>query len=68
MTTFSPQEIAAYYTARIPELKITRSREWRTKCPVHKGEDDNFAIDSTAAVRKAGTCWVWRWSSPASIS
>ena len=41
---FSPAEIANYYRARLPDLKQI-GPEWRGHCPVHTGEDDNFAVN-----------------------
>jgi hypothetical protein len=44
--TFTPSEVRAYYTARVPSLKITSQREWRGPCPVHSGKDPNFAVNA----------------------
>lgn len=44
-TQFSSAEVAAFYAARVPDLKQTRATEWRSACPVHKGTGDNFAVD-----------------------
>jgi putative DNA primase/helicase len=43
---FTPCEIASYFALRVPRLRQTRGPEWRGPCPVHRGEDDNFAVDS----------------------
>jgi uncharacterized protein (DUF927 family) len=48
---FTRAEIAAYYAARVPELKQTPSNEWRSPCPIHSGERDSFAVN-----RETG-CW-----------
>lgn len=40
---FNPTEVASYYRARLPELKQSGG-EWRGPCPVHHGEDNNFAV------------------------
>lgn len=42
---FTHEEIAAYYAARVQDLKQTDMREWRGPCPLHQGEHDNFAVD-----------------------
>ena len=41
---FNPSEVASYYRARIPDLKQTGT-EWRGPCPVHHGDDANFAVN-----------------------
>ena len=41
---FSPAEVASYYRTRLPDLKQI-GPEWRGHCPVHTGEDDNFAVN-----------------------
>jgi len=38
-------EIAQYFRIRVPDLK-QRGKEWRGPCPIHKGKDDNFAVNS----------------------
>jgi uncharacterized protein (DUF927 family) len=45
MESFTRGEIAAFYAARVPALKQTRGKEWRSPCPVHHGERDSFAVD-----------------------
>lgn len=45
---FTASEVATYYRARVPGLKKHGSH-WRGPCPIHNGEDDNFAVD-----RKSG--------------
>ena len=47
--TFSSTEVAAYYAAKVPHLK-QRGREWRGPCPVHHGQDDNFAVIPASGV------------------
>lgn len=42
---FTAAEIAAYCTARLPDLKQTISGEWRGPCPIHQGGRDSFAVD-----------------------
>lgn len=42
--TFTMAEVSSYCAARIPKLKKERSGERRGPCPIHRGEDDNFAI------------------------
>ena len=39
---FIPSEVASYYRTRFPNLKQT-GPEWRGACPVHQGDDPNFA-------------------------
>jgi 5S rRNA maturation endonuclease (ribonuclease M5) len=41
---FSPSEVASYYRTRFPNLKQT-GPEWRGACPVHQGDDPNFAVN-----------------------
>lgn len=43
--TFTSAEVSTYYAARVPHLKQRRAAEWRGPCPIHNGEDDNFAVD-----------------------
>jgi DNA primase len=43
--TFTAGEVSAYYTARVPRLKQRRAAEWRGVCPIHRGKDDNFAVE-----------------------
>ncbi len=38
------EEVAIYYAARLPRIKQVGS-QWRGPCPLHHGQDDNFAID-----------------------
>lgn len=42
---FTASEVSRYYSARLPHLK-QRGKEWRCPCPVHKGKDDNFAVNA----------------------
>jgi hypothetical protein len=42
---FTPAETSAYYQARVPMLKRD-GMQWRGACPIHHGENDNFAVDS----------------------
>jgi hypothetical protein len=44
-TPLTRSEIADYYRVRVPGLKQS-GREWRGRCPVHRGEGDNFAVNS----------------------
>lgn len=41
---FNAAEVASYYRARLPTLKQA-GPEWRGACPVHQGDDDNFAVN-----------------------
>jgi DnaB-like helicase C terminal domain len=43
---FTPSEIQAYWTARVPDLRFNGRREVRTKCLVHNGQRDSFSINS----------------------
>ena len=43
---FTSSEVHAYYSARVPSLRITNQREWRGPCPVHSGKDPNFAVNA----------------------
>lgn len=43
---FTPSEVRSYYAARLPHLKITSNREWRSPCPIHQGTRDSFAINA----------------------
>jgi CHC2-type zinc finger protein len=42
---FSQSEISAYYEERVPTLKRPQASSWRGPCPIHHGEDDNFAVN-----------------------
>jgi hypothetical protein len=44
---FNPSEISYYYRRRVPGLRQSKAKEWRGPCPVHHGERDSFAVDST---------------------
>lgn len=41
----TPTEVAAYYAVRLPKL-LQRGREWRGRCPIHSGTDDNFSVNA----------------------
>jgi 5S rRNA maturation endonuclease (ribonuclease M5) len=41
---FSQSEVEAYYRARVPSVR-QEGPEWRGPCPVHQGDDDNFAVN-----------------------
>ncbi len=43
--SFTAGEASLYYAARVPNLKAVRGGERRGPCPVHSGQDDNFAVD-----------------------
>jgi putative DNA primase/helicase len=43
---FTPTEVSIYYAARVPKLNQPRRGESRGPCPIHQGEDDNFAVKS----------------------
>lgn len=43
---FTATEVAAYYSVRVPALKITGHREWRGPCPVHQGKRDSFSVNA----------------------
>ena len=43
---FTPAEISVYYSHRVPRLRQTRAREWRGSCPIHDGQDNNFAVEA----------------------
>ncbi len=43
--TFTSAEVSDYFAARVPKLKPARGGERRGPCPIHKGKDDNFAVD-----------------------
>lgn len=43
---FSAGEVASYYASRMPDMRQTTSREWRTRCPVHSGTNPSFAVNS----------------------
>ena len=44
-TTYTPEQVAAYYAGRAPRVR-QHGREWRGPCPLHDGNDDNFAVKS----------------------
>lgn len=41
---FNASEVASYYRTRFPDLKQSGA-EWRGPCPVHQGDDANFAVN-----------------------
>ena len=43
---FTHTEIAAYYAARVPKLKLRAAGESRGPCPIHRGKDDNFVVNA----------------------
>jgi hypothetical protein len=43
---FTPAEIAEYYRARVPGLKQQSGCEWRAPCPIHRGKDLNFSVNT----------------------
>jgi putative DNA primase/helicase len=43
--TFTSGEVSTYYMVRVPHLKQGRSTEWRGACPIHRGKNDNFAVE-----------------------
>ncbi len=45
MIEFTASEISVYYSARVPGLKKIGS-ELRAPCPVHKGKDNNFSVNT----------------------
>jgi uncharacterized protein (DUF927 family) len=53
-TTYTPSvsthltraEVADYYRQRVPGLRQTNTSEWRGRCPVHNGDNENFAVQS----------------------
>src|SRR5262245_7095977 len=49
--TFSSGEVAYYYSRRLPDIRQSRTKQWRGRCPLHHGRNNNFAIDP-----KTG-CW-----------
>jgi replicative DNA helicase len=48
--TFSPSEVHAYFSSRLPSLRITSAKEWRGPCPIHQGKDPNFAVNAEAGL------------------
>lgn len=48
MTTrelLSPADTRAYYLVRLPDARKPTGDQLRTKCPIHKGERDSFAVN-----------------------
>jgi putative DNA primase/helicase len=43
--SFTSEEVATYYAARVPHLQQRRAAEWRGACPIHHGKNDNFAVE-----------------------
>ena len=41
----TPSEVAAYYSVRAPKLR-QHGQQWRGHCPIHDGQDDNFAVEA----------------------
>jgi hypothetical protein len=53
MIVLSPVEVAIYYAARVPDLR-QRGMRWRGRCPIHRGKNDNFSVDSQTGLWH---CW-----------
>ncbi|MDP9113883.1 MAG: AAA family ATPase [Acidobacteriota bacterium] len=47
---FNTSEISTYYQSRVPQMAQPDRKEWRGKCPVHNGKDDNFAVDTSTGM------------------
>jgi DNA primase len=45
--SFGPRDVATYYRVRVPTLRQSHAIEWRSRCPIHQGCGDNFAVKST---------------------
>ena len=45
----TPSEVAAYYSARVPKLR-QHGQQLRSPCPIHDGQDDNFAVEPDTGV------------------
>ncbi len=43
---FSASEVATYFRAKIPSIPQTSNDQWRGPCPIHRGEDNNFAVEA----------------------
>lgn len=50
MIDFAREEVRRYYENRIPGIKFTNAKEIRCKCPVHHGDNDNFAVDASTGM------------------
>src|SRR5580700_9445637 len=46
MRNFTALEISTYYQRRVPGMPQGNNREWRGRCPIHDGQDSNFAVNS----------------------
>jgi hypothetical protein len=55
--TLTRAEVSTYFRARMPGMRQTSAKEWRAGCPVHEGEDPNFAVEAaTGFSRCFSTC------------
>ena len=43
--TISPAHARAYYLTRLPKARKPASGELRTRCPIHQGKRDSFAVN-----------------------
>ena len=43
--SFTRNEVETYYAIRVPKLKLAQVGERRGPCPLHNGNDDNFAVN-----------------------
>src|SRR5688572_12209333 len=43
---FTRSEIQAYYSVRVPKLRLADQAWLRGPCPIHSGKDDNFAVNT----------------------
>lgn len=47
---FSPGDVRAYYSARLPDLRQSSASEWRGPCPIHQGKRDSFSVNSETGI------------------
>ena len=53
MITLSSSEIVNYYAARVPDL-LQRGKQWRGRCPIHRGRGYNFSVNPESGLWR---CW-----------
>jgi hypothetical protein len=53
MIALSASEVAMYYTSRVSDLR-QRGKRWRGPCPIHRGKQDNFSVNSETGLWR---CW-----------
>lgn len=60
MSEFTSAEIQHYYAIRVPAA-IQKGRQWRGPCPVHRGKDPNFSVESNTGMASCHSQCMRGW-------